>query len=365
MKYHTRKKALILLADGTVFYGKAVGDQAGSAYGEVCFNTGMSGYQELMTDPSGRGQIMIATSAHVGGYGVNNEEMVSAQTHLAGLVVRNFGYYNSRTASDGTLEEFLIKNNLLAISDVDTRALTQHVLKNGAMNGVISTEVDNLDELKKKLSKMADVDTVDKVAEVSTAEAYFYGQESSKHKVAVLDLGIKKSFLDRLAQQDCYIKVFPYTATFKEMKDFNPRGYFISNGPGNPSLLKETQSLVAEIIESGKPVFGVCLGHQLIGLSQGIAVDKMKNGHRGLNHPIKNLSSGKGEITTQNNGFVLNRKDAEANEDVEITHVNLNDQSVAGIQLKGKPVFSVQYHPGARPGPEDSLYLYDQFLSYF
>lgn len=365
MKYHTRKNALILLEDGTVFFGKAVGDQEGSAYGGICFNTGMSGYQELMTDPSGHGQIMVTTTAHTGGYGVNKAEMESDRIHLAGLVVRNFGFHNSRIASDGSLEEFMNENNLLAISDVDTRALTQHILSKGAMNAVISTETDNVAELKNQLSKLNPADQEERVSKVSTSQPYYFGTEDAKHRVAVLDLGVKKSFLTRLAEHDCYIRVFPYNATLEAMEAFEPNGYFISNGPGNPNQLKETLSTVAAIVASGKPVFGVCLGHQVIGLSQGITVDKMKNGHRGLNHPVKNLRTGKGEITSQNNGFVLNKEAVEANADVAITHINLNDESVAGIRLKDKPVFSVQFHPGARPGPEDSLYLYDEFFALF
>jgi len=365
MKYHTRKNALILLEDGTVFFGKAVGDREGSAYGEICFNTGMSGYQELMTDPSGYGQILVTTTAHTGGYGVNKNEMESDKIHLEGLVVRNFGYHNSRIASDGSLEDFINENNLLAISDVDTRALTQHILSNGAMNGVITTEVDNLEGLKVTLSKMASADDVEKVSKVSTSKPYYFGKEDAKHKVAVLDLGLKNSFLNRLEAQDCYIKVFPYNATFQQMEAFKSDGYFISSGPGNPNLLKETLNTVDSIVASGKPVFGVCLGHQAIGMTQGIAVDKMKNGHRGLNHPVQNLRTGKGEITSQNNGFVLNKEAVAANDNVEITHINLNDQSVAGIRIKDKPVFSVQYHPGGRPGPEDSLYLYDEFIAHF
>lgn len=361
MKYQTRKKALILLEDGTVFFGKAVGSSEGSAFGEASFNTGMTGYQELLTDPSGYGQIMVSTSAHIGGYGINEEDMESDKIQVSGLVVRNFGYQYSRSLASTSLEDFITKHNLIAISDVDTRALTSHIRDNGSMHAVITTDVDNIDSLKEQLTKMPKVEGMDLVANVSTKEPYFYGNEEAKYKVAVLDLGVKKSFLDQLAKHDCYMKVFPYKSTFADMESFNPDGYFISNGPGDPRPLTDSIELVKSIINSGKAVFGVCLGHQLIALANGITVHKMNNGHRGLNHPVKNLVTGKGEITSQNHGYVLDKKQAETSETIEITHLNVNDETIAGIRMKDKPVFSVQYHAGAKPGPEDSIYLYAQF----
>lgn len=363
MKYQTRKKAFILLADGTVFYGKAVGNKEGSAFGEVCFNTGMTGYEEIFTDPSYHGQIMVATNAHIGNYGVSNEEIESEGIKISGLVVRNFSYHYSRAAADGPLEEFLDKNNLLAISDVDTRALVIHIRENGAMNAVISTEVDNIEELKKQLATIPNMDGLELASKVSTKRPYYYGDENSKYRISALDLGIKKNILRRLAERDCYIKVFPYDTDFSEMEAFGPDGYFISNGPGDPQPLKSAIEVVKTILDKELPMFGICLGHQMLALANGISTYKMHNGHRGINHPIMNLITGKGEITSQNHGFAINREEAEANPDIEITHVHLNDHTAAGIRMKNKPAFSVQYHPEASPGPHDATYLFDQFIA--
>ena len=362
MKYQTRKKALILLADGTIFRGKAVGDKEGTAFGEVCFNTGMTGYQEIFTDPSYFGQLMVATNAHIGNYGANAEEIESEGVKIAGLIVRNFSYNYSRPAADDSLEKFLERNNLLAISDVDTRALVNYIRDNGAMNAVISTEVDNVEGLKKQLAAVPDMKGLELASKVSTKEPYFFGNENAKYKISALDVGIKKNILRNLSERDCYIKVFPYDASFSEMEAFNPDGYFISNGPGDPEPLLTAIEQVKKIIEKGVPLFGICLGHQILSLANGISTYKMHNGHRGINHPVKNLLTGKGEITSQNHGFAINREEAEANPDIEITHVHLNDHTAAGIRMKNKPVFSVQYHPEASPGPHDSSYLFDQFV---
>lgn len=363
MKYQTRKKAFILLADGTVFYGKAVGNKEGSAFGEVCFNTGMTGYEEIFTDPSYHGQIMVATNAHIGNYGVSNEEIESEGIKISGLVVRNFSYHYSRAAADGSLEEFLDKNNLLAISDVDTRALVIHIRENGAMNAVISTEIDNIENLKEQLAQVPNMEGLELASKVSTKRPYYYGDENSKYRISALDLGIKKNILRRLAERDCYIKVFPYDTDFSEMEAFGPDGYFISNGPGDPQPLKSAIEVVKTILDKELPMFGICLGHQMLALANGISTYKMHNGHRGINHPIMNLITGKGEITSQNHGFAINREEAEANPDIEITHVHLNDHTAAGIRMKNKPAFSVQYHPEASPGPHDATYLFDQFIA--
>ncbi|MDN3724279.1 glutamine-hydrolyzing carbamoyl-phosphate synthase small subunit [Aequorivita sp. SDUM287046] len=362
MKYQTRKKALILLADGTIFYGKAVGNKEGSAFGEVCFNTGMTGYQEIFTDPSYFGQIMVATNAHIGNYGVNKDEVESEGIKIAGLVVRNFSYHYSREAADDSLENFLNKNNLLAISDVDTRALVSYIRDNGAMNAVISTEVDNIEGLKKQLAEVPDMHGLELASKVSTKEPYFFGNENAKYKISALDLGIKKNILRRLSERDCYIKVFPYDATFSEMEAFGPDGFFISNGPGDPEPLSNAIQVVKEILEKEVPMFGICLGHQILALANGISTYKMHHGHRGINHPIMNLVTGKGEITSQNHGFAINREQAEAHPDIEITHMHLNDHTASGIRMKNKPAFSVQYHPEASPGPHDASYLFDQFI---
>lgn len=362
MKYQTKRKAIVLLADGTIFHGKAVGKVAGKAFGEVCFNTGMTGYQEIFTDPSYFGQIMVTTNAHIGNYGTQQEEIESEDIKISGLVCRNFSHEHSRATADLSLEEFLEKQNLMVISDVDTRALVAHIRDHGAMNAVISTEVDAIDELKKELANVPNMDGLELASKVSTKEPYFIGEEDAKYKIAALDVGIKKNILRNLAKKDCYIKVFPYTATFEEMIEFEPDGFFLSNGPGDPEPLTGAVNLAKKIIEEDRPLFGICLGHQLIALANGISTYKMHNGHRGINHPVKNLLTGKGEITSQNHGFAINREEAEANPDIEITHVHLNDHTVAGMKMKNKNCFSVQYHPEAGPGPSDANYLFDWFV---
>ena len=362
MKYQTRKKALILLADGTIFYGKAVGEREGSAFGEVCFNTGMTGYQEIFTDPSYFGQLMVTTNAHIGNYGTNREEVESEAIKIAGLICRNFSYQYSRVAADAPLEDFLNAHNLLAISDVDTRALVSYIRDHGAMNAVISTEVDNIEGLKAQLAKIPDMNGLELASKVSTKEPYYWGNENAKYRISALDLGIKKNILRNLAARDCYVKVYPYNASFEELQSFEPHGYFISNGPGDPEPLKETIQTTQKILETNMPVFGICLGHQVLALANGISTYKMHHGHRGINHPIKNLLTGKGEITSQNHGFAINREEAESHPNVEVTHMHLNDYTVAGIQLKDRPAFSVQYHPEASPGPHDASYLFDQFI---
>jgi carbamoyl-phosphate synthase small subunit len=365
MKYTKRKDALVLLADGTIFYGKSVGGQDGTAFGEVCFNTGMTGYQEIFTDPSYFGQIMVTANAHIGNYGTHPEEVESDGVKIAGLVCRNFSYPFSRTSADQSLEDFLAKNNLFAISEVDTRALVAYIRDNGAQNAVISTRVDDLDGLKKELASVPDMKGLELSSKVSTTEPYTVGNPESKFRVAALDLGIKRNILRHLTKRDCYVKVFPYNASFDELSDFNPDGYFLSNGPGDPEPLTDAINTTRSILAQNAPVFGICLGHQILALANGVSTFKMHNGHRGINHPVKNLLTGKGEITSQNHGFAVNREETEANSNLEITHLHLNDNTVAGIRVKDKPAFSVQYHPEASPGPNDATYLFDQYVSSF
>ena len=361
MKYKTRKKAVLILADGTIFYGKAIGNE-GTAFGEVCFNTGMTGYQEIFTDPSYFGQLMVTTNPHIGNYGVNVHEMESGSIKIAGLICKNFSYNYSRVDAEGSLEEFFNTHNLFAISDVDTRALVSYIRDNGAMNAVISTDVEDIDSLKNQLSEIPQMEGLELASKVSTKEPYYYGDENARFKIAALDIGVKENILRNFAQRDAYIKVFPYNSTFEELSAWNPDGYFLSNGPGDPEPLVEAQSLAKTIIEKNLPLFGICLGHQVIALANGVSTYKMHNGHRGINHPVKNLVTGKGEITSQNHGFAVNREEAEAHTDLEITHLHLNDATVAGIAMKSKNCFSVQYHPEASPGPHDSSYLFDQFI---
>jgi len=361
MKYQTRKRALVLLADGTIFYGKSVGIE-GTSTGEICFNTGMTGYQEIFTDPSYFGQIMVTANAHIGNYGINDNEVESDGVKISGLICRNFSFTHSRVDSNGNLKDWFEKHNIVAISDVDTRALVAYIRDNGAMNAIISTEIDNIEDLKKQLANVPTMEGLELASKVSTKKAYYIGDENAPIKIAALDIGIKKNILRNLTSRGAYIKVYPFNSKFSELAAFNPDGYFISNGPGDPEPLIDAQEVAKEIIKSNVPLFGICLGHQVIALANGISTYKMHNGHRGINHPVKNLLTGKGEITSQNHGFAINKEEAENNKDIEITHVHLNDHTVAGIRLKNKSVFSVQYHPEASPGPHDSEYLFDQFI---
>ena len=322
----------------------------------------MTGYQEIFTDPSYFGQLMVTTNAHIGNYGVNHNEVESEGIKISGLICRNFSFTHSRVDSDGNLKDWFLEHNIVAISDVDTRALVSYIRDHGAMNAIISTEIDNIDALKKQLAEVPSMEGLELASKVSTKEPYFVGDKNADLKISVLDIGIKKNILRNLVKRGAFIKVFPYNSTFEELESFNPDGYFISNGPGDPEPLLKAQNVAKEIIKRNLPLFGICLGHQVIALANGISTYKMHNGHRGINHPVKNLLTGKGEITYQNHGFAINREETETNENVEITHVHLNDQTVAGIRLKNKNVFSVQYHPEASPGPHDSEYLFDQFI---
>ena len=361
MNYTTKQPAILLLSDGTIFYGKSIGI-AGTTFGEVCFNTGMTGYQEIFTDPSYFGQIMVATNPHIGNYGVNSNDIESDAIKISGLVCKNFSSFHSRPDSDSNLFDFFQKQNLICISDVDTRALVSYIRDNGAMNAVICTDGTSIEDLQLALAKVPNMKGLELASKVSTKQPYYYGNESAKYKISALDLGIKTNILRNLSNRDCYIKVFPYNASFSELSAFNPDGYFLSNGPGDPDPLLSAIEVAKNIIEVNKPLFGICLGHQIIALANGISTYKMFNGHRGINHPVMNILTGKGEITSQNHGFAVNREELENNDDMEITHFHLNDNTVAGMRMKSKNCFSVQYHPEASPGPHDSSYLFDNFI---
>lgn len=350
-----------MLKDGTIFHGKSIGIE-GVTFGEVAFNTGTTGYQEIFTDPSYFGQIMVTTNAHIGNYGVNEKDVESDSVKISGLVCKNFSFNFSRVDATESLFDYLKKQNLIVISDVDTRALVSYIRDNGAMNAVICTDGTPIDVLKEKLAQVPDMNGLELASKVSTTEPYFFGDESATYKISALDLGIKTNILRNLAKRDCYIKVFPYNATFEQLKSFNPDGYFLSNGPGDPEPLDGAQEVARQILNENKPLFGICLGHQIIGLANGISTYKMFNGHRGINHPVKNVITGKGEITSQNHGFAIVREELDKHPDFELTHEHLNDGTVAGMRMKSKNCFSVQYHPEASPGPHDSSYLFDQFI---
>jgi len=361
MKEIFNKDAILLLEDGTQFKGKAIG-KIGTTGGEICFNTGMTGYQEIYTDPSYYGQIIVNTSAHIGNYGASVEEQESDKPKISGIVVNDFSELYSRFTATESLQEYLYSNNVVGITEIDTRALVRHIRNAGAMNAIISSDNLGQDYLESELKKVPSMNGLELATKVSTQKTYFVGKEDSSLKVAVLDLGVKKSILTNLASRGCYCKVFPATTSFREMKEWNPDGFFISNGPGDPSVMEYAIDTVKEILKENKPMFGICLGHQVIALANGISTYKMHHGHRGLNHPVKNLETGKSEVTSQNHGFVVDKESLDKNSNVKMTHVHLNDGTLAGLKLLDTKTFSVQYHPEASPGPHDSRYLFDDFL---
>ena len=357
----TQQPAILLLEDGIVFYGHAFG-KIGTTTGELCFNTGMTGYQEVFTDPSYSGQVLIMNNVHIGNYGVKNSEVESETVKIRGLIARNLEEQYSRIQANGPLKEYLVANNVVAIDAIDTRVLVEHVRTKGAMNCIISSVIVDIEKLKEELADCPNMDGLELASTVSTKEEYEFGDPDSKIKVAVMDFGIKKNILNCLVERGVYVKVFPAKTTINRLKEFNPDGYFISNGPGDPSAMPYAVEIMKEILKENKPLFGICLGHQLLALANDVPTFKMHHGHRGLNHPVKNIISGQCEITTQNHGFGVDPDAIRKNENIEITHINLNDGSIEGIRLKDKPAFSVQYHPEATPGPHDSRYLFDDFV---
>lgn len=357
----TSKTAVLILEDGNIFYGKAFG-KIGTATGEVCFNTGMTGYQEVFTDPSYYGQVLIMNSVHIGNYGVKAADVESDSVKVKAVIGRNLEDKYSRFMADTSLQDYFEAQQVVAIDGIDTRALVAHIRTQGAMNCIISSETLDVEKLKADLKKVPSMDGLELASTVSTTEAYYLGDEKSKVRVAVLDYGIKKNILNCLVERGAYVKVHPAKTSFAALQEFKPDGYFISNGPGDPAPMDYAIATVKEILKANKPLFGICLGHQLLALANDIPTFKMHHGHRGLNHPVKNIISGKSEITTQNHGFGVDPDAVRANAAIEITHINLNDDSIEGIRLKGKPAFSVQYHPEATPGPHDSRYLFDEFM---
>jgi carbamoyl-phosphate synthase small subunit len=353
--------AILILADGTVCYGKAFG-AIGTTSGEICFNTGMTGYQEVFTDPSYFGQILIMNNVHIGNYGVKDSDRESDNVKIRGLIGRNLEELYSRKQASGSLDEYLKANHIVSIEGVDTRALVAHIRTKGAMNCIISSEINDVKQLKKELAKVPDMAGLELASQVSTDHTYELGDSGSQARIAVLDYGVKQHILECMIKRGAYVKVFPAKTPMNELKAFNPSGYFLSNGPGDPAPMNYAVETVKEILKEEKPLFGICLGQQLLALAIGIPTFKMHHGHRGLNHPVKNLLTGKCEITTQNHGFGVDPEAIKKANHIEITHVNLNDHSIEGIRIKGKPAFSVQYHPESTPGPHDSRYLFDEFL---
>ncbi|MCF8244019.1 MAG: glutamine-hydrolyzing carbamoyl-phosphate synthase small subunit [Saprospiraceae bacterium] len=358
----TQVPAVLLLEDGTTFYGKSAG-QIGTTTGELCFNTGMTGYQEVFTDPSYFGQILVTTNAHIGNYGTRISETESEGVKIAGLVCKNFTNRYSRQMATESIQDYFEEEKLVGISDVDTRAIVRHIRHKGAMNAIISSETLDIQELKSKLTKVPSMDGLELASKVSTEKPYFMGDANASYKVAILDFGVKKNILNCMVQRGCYLQVFPAKTPFAEIKKWNPDGYFLSNGPGDPAPMQYAVDVTKAILAEDKPLFGICLGHQILALALGISTYKMHNGHRGINHPVKNLVTGHCEITSQNHGFGVRADQLMGRDDIEITHVNLNDDTIEGIKVKQRKAFSVQYHPEASPGPHDARYLFDNFVN--
>src|SRR3569833_163094 len=356
-----QKQAILVLEDGTTCYGKAFG-AIGTTGGEICFNTGMTGYQEVFTDPSYYGQFLIMNSVHIGNYGVKDADVESNSVKIRGLIGRNLEEQFSRIQAKGSLDEYLKTNNIVCIEGVDTRSLVAHVRVKGAMNCVISSEITDIDQLKAILGKTPSMDGLELASAVSTDNTYEIGDPGEDIRIAVMEYGVKQNILQCMVERGAFVKVFPAKTPLEEVRAFHPHGYFLSNGTGDPAPMDYAIPVVKEILEEKKPLFGICLGHQLLALANDIPTFKMHHGHRGLNHPVKNLVTGRCEITTQNHGFGVDPVAVKKAANIEVTHVNLYDESIEGIRLKARPAFSVQYHPEATPGPYDSRYLFDEFV---
>ena len=355
-------KACLLLADGSFFVGKAAG-KVGTATGEICFNTGMTGYQEVFTDPSYFGQVLLTTNAHIGNYGTKEQDNESEKVQISGLICKNFTNKYSRSMADTAIEDYFQKQNITCIHGIDTRMLVRQVRDKGAMNCIISSEIMDKEELAKMLAEVPSMEGLELASKVSTTEAYTLGDENSEIRISVLDFGTKQNILNCLVERGAYLKVYPARTGIEELNAFNPDGYFLSNGPGDPAPMDYAVATVKELLKTDKPMFGICLGHQILARALDVPTYKMHHGHRGINHPVKNILTGFCEITTQNHGFGVDPEVVRAKSDqIEITHMNLNDDTIEGIRTANKKAFSVQFHPEANPGPHDSRYLFDDFI---
>ena len=355
------KPAVLLLEDGTIFHGKSAG-AIGITTGELCFNTGMTGYQEIFTDPSYFGQVLLATHVHIGNYGIHPEEVESEKIRISGFVCRSFNIPYSRSSATMSIQDYFVKENVVAICGIDTRAVVRHVRDKGAMNCIISSTGASIEELKEQLKKVPSMAGLELSSKVSTTKPYMVGDPKAPLRVAVMDYGVKKNIIRSLVKRNCLVQVFPMSTPYCEVKKWNPDGIMLSNGPGDPAAMPGVVQQVKEMLNDQVPVFGICLGHQLLAEACGIGTYKMFNGHRGINHPVKNLLTGHCEITSQNHGFGVNADEVRKSDRLEITHVNLNDGSIEGIRVKDRVAFSVQYHPESSPGPHDSAYLFDDFV---
>jgi carbamoyl-phosphate synthase small subunit len=352
-----------VLKDGTIFHGHAAG-KIGTTVGEICFNTGMTGYQEIFTDPSYYGQILVMTSVHIGNYGTRATDVESGSTKIAGLVIKNFANAYSRPQADQAIQDYLEAQGVVSIGGIDTRAMVRHIRSAGAQNAIISSETVDPDALRERLAAVPEMAGLELSSKVSTSRPFDFGEASSPYRVAVLDLGVKQNILKCLADRGCYMRVFPARSSFEELMQWNPEGIFFSNGPGDPAAMPYAVETAKRVLAADIPFFGICLGHQILGLALGLKTYKMHHGHRGANHAVINLRTGRCEITTQNHGFGVELEaSSNGSGDIEVTHVNLNDNTVEGIRVRNKRAFSVQYHPESSPGPHDSRYLFDEFVS--
>ena len=395
------EKAILALADGTVVHGHAIG-HTGTTGGELCFNTSMTGYQEIFTDPSYHGQLMMMTYPHIGNYGVSSRDDEARKVMISGLIVRAFSHHYSNTMADGGLDDYLKRNRIVGITGIDTRKLVRHIREQGVLNAVISSESDDAEELVKKAKEWPSMVGLELASKVTRSEPQTFkpadfedpfpqisqttdpvDADLARHdlpapaagsahaqpasgdqpllKVAAIDYGIKQNIINSFMKRGCKLRVFPARTDFETIMEWQPDAFFFSNGPGDPNPMDYALETVARAKETGKPLFGICLGHQLMAMSEGMEVMKMFVGHRGANQPVKNLKRGRVEITTQNHGFAVD-PDTVTDELADITHRNLNDGTLEGLNFKRFNGFSVQYHPEASPGPHDSSYLFDEFV---
>ena len=374
-----RTPAILALADGTIFHGTSIGAD-GCTVGEVVFNTAMTGYQEILTDPSYAQQMVTLTYPHIGNTGTNDEDTESGRIHkvwAAGLIIRDLPLLASNFRSTASLDQYLKNHNVVAIADIDTRKLTRILREKGAQNGCILTGADATAEAAlAKAQAFGGLNGLDLAKECCDPAGFSWDQGSwqlgkgfssltdEKFHVVAYDFGVKTNILRMLVDRGCRLTVVPAQTPAAEVLALNPDGVFLSNGPGDPAPCTYAIEAIKTIVDGTElPVFGICLGHQLLALANDIPTFKMHHGHRGLNHPVKNIITGKSEISTQNHGFGVDPKAVRASANIEITHVNLNDESIEGIRIKNKPAFSVQYHPEATPGPHDSRYLFDDFIN--